>query len=365
MASLLSLGAGAGDGLEQLLSRLMAEERLRHEQARISETGRANKARESLDERQLIESSALRRATQASTDRDRADRERDRTVDNIRQTVKLRPIDSTVTSGERDREVGVGGIPEGNYAYRPPSMGMSTPQGEVGPSEERISWLGTPEQRAAMTNQRLLDEDRDANRRIRSHAEDRITGWGPPTITIGDPAAPGGSRIVGRDQIPKEGAAAPLPAGERTRVDAIRETIALLDEIEKHPDKDFEGALGLWDATVGAAAHNYAGVDALGGGGSAGESLRDKLNALKARASFQEGGKQFTGTERDLLNSFLADVKHNPQAARTRLKEFRKSAERALTNVGAAKSSDASAIDQPEMNYDPATGTFTRKKTKQ
>lgn len=146
MASALSFGAGAAEGLDVLLNRLMSEQKMRQQEQQLEEVRRSNMAREGIARDQL-----------SSLDRDRQAREAEtagyhkvigdaRTDANVRQETSMRPIGGIVTPEEKALET-KHGIPDALYGgWQPGNMGMSTPEGEQGPTGEGMPWMGTQDQ---------------------------------------------------------------------------------------------------------------------------------------------------------------------------------------------------------------------------
>ncbi len=150
-----------------------------------------------------------------------------------------------------------------------------------------------------------------------------------PIVQVGDPNT---GRTVYQTRDAAIGQPGPLPAGEKDRIAAYNATLDLIDEIERTGDKVGWKGLGPIAGRVGAIGKEYLGV-----GSDDEEALRNKVNQLKAAASFQEGGKQFTGTEKQMLDAFLAGVNQNPSAVKDRLRSFRESAIRSLESLGASR----------------------------
>lgn len=147
-----------------------------------------------------------------------------------------------------------------------------------------------------------------------------------PLVQTDDPDNPGNSIWTPRSQA--KGMRATLPAGQKDRLKAYTTTLELIDAIEKQGDEIGWKGLGPIRGRIGRIGMEYAGV-----GDPREEELRNKIDTLKAQASFQEGGKQFTGTEKALLDAFLTGVNQNPTAARTRLKSFKEQAQRSMQSL--------------------------------
>ena len=355
---MLDIAAGSGEGLEKLLSRLLAEEKFEEEK-------RQNLATEDIQRRNLEENSGWRKL-QIESQRDaREQADKQRENDRVARVIAMRPIGSSVTQAEMDRETAAG-VPGAVYEHVPPQA----PSRSFGSAGEKhnpampadIKFKGTQSQlhsaeRIADAEERArrVDEDRDANRDIAERREDRITSYGSPVINIFDPNSPTGNRIVPRGSAEVQGgnASAPAAATQTARINAYKRTIGLIDNLlaeNPNPD-DFSAALGAYDATIGSAANSYLpkGVkDVLGpgltGGGQKGDKIRTTMEALRAFTSFDEGGKQFTGTEKELLDAFLQDVKSQPEVALQRLMEARKRAQATLDQITQQGSGTTSRI---------------------
>lgn len=332
MAGLLDYGAGASSGLEAVLERRMKEQIAQQQQQRIDEEIRSNMASEALGRDTLQENTALRQVQQAALDEDRKSRREAALRDDIRARVNLRSIGAEVSPEEYDEELKIGRIPLSAYEQSTQMSGddASEPRSLIKFKGTQPQLIGEERLKVAQERAEAAEASARANREISQHRENRLTNWGPPTVIIGDPNTPGGARVIGRDQLPTGGAAAPLPSPERQKVDAYRTTIDMVDDILAQGEKTKWGGVGPIAGPVGGALMKYGGI-----GDPEQETLRNMLNQLKAQASFAEGGKQFTGTERQMLESFLAGVNQNPQAAILRLKQFRESAQRYLDTVGA------------------------------
>ena len=143
-----------------------------------------------------------------------------------------------------------------------------------------------------------------------------------------------------------------MPAAMKEKREAYEQTLDLIDQIKAQGEKVGWKGIGPVQGTVGSAAFRY-----LGKGNPEEETLRSLMGQLKARASFQEGGKQFTGTEKALLDTFLAQITQNPEAAKTRLAAFEKSARRALHVMRPGVQPGVEAGPQPSAGQSSGTKT--------
>lgn len=170
-----------------------------------------------------------------------------------------------------------------------------------------------------------------------------------------DPNNPGQTIWTPRSQA--AGLPGPQPAGQKDKILAYNSTLDLIDEIEGLGKKTGWKGLGPVEGRLGSIGKEYLGI-----GSDDEEQLRNKLNQLKAQASFQEGGKQFTGTEKQMLDAFLAGVNQNPAAVQDRLKTFRESAQRSLTSMGAGRRSGVTTI--PTTGGDGLYEEYLKRTTK-
>lgn len=152
MASLLALGGGANEGLDNYLNRLMAEERLKQMAAAEAEQSRHNQATESNQRDQLTSIAADRVAKERETAQNHREQADARDDTNVTRQIQLRPIDQpegarSFASPEEKALETKHGIPDSLYGdYQPPNMGMSTETKEVGPTKGGMPWAGTQDQ---------------------------------------------------------------------------------------------------------------------------------------------------------------------------------------------------------------------------
>lgn len=107
MGTLLAAGAGAADGLDTILARLMAQQQLEQRQKQLDEETRHNQADESLRGRQIDE-----------IGKSRADALAEKKAAQTDKTVASRGIGDNVTEGEYANETGAG-FPSGDYKVTP------------------------------------------------------------------------------------------------------------------------------------------------------------------------------------------------------------------------------------------------------
>lgn len=161
-----------------------------------------------------------------------------------------------------------------------------------------------------------------------------------PVVAVDDPQNPGNSMYVPRSQA--AGMRSTLPAGQRERLAAYDVSIDTAKEILELGQKLNWKGIGPIAGRVGSAAMEYGGI-----GNPDEEHLRNLFGRLKASAAFQEGGKQFTGTEKKMLDDFLASANQNPAAAAVRLQSFIDQAERSRGSLNGSGGNYGSGGHQP------------------
>jgi len=370
--ALLQGAAGASKGLEDLLLR-------RFREAQLVEQMRATKETEQFRGQQLTETSRLRESQQAETARAAREREQDRRENTGRQRLALRlqslQPGNVMQPTERDYLVGEGVSPS-SFDEGPEGVRY---QGRTADllARERTAAQGT---QATDRNQTQRDIA-DLNNRTRlavaeinaaARAASGGGGWAEPTVNMQDKES--GSVVP----VPRSIAADPVQAaqfiqryrdaglqgaataGTRDRANAYKTTLGLVDEILGHGDKiGWEGLGGFGGGGVKRFLKTNAGI-----GSDDAETLRNMIDQLKAQASFQEGGKQFTGTEKAMLENFLSSVSADPGTARLRLQNFKRSAERSYKNLGFQNPGGSGGTGTPGTpgtggtgkRYNPATG---------
>lgn len=353
--------AGAGQGIDDLMMQMLRE-------AQQEETVRHNKASEGLQGQQIAESAASRRYQSDLTRENQLRLDADRDAARIKNRTTIRPAGSPVTPKEREEELAAGATSEASYKTDlEDTMGIqpAQPGGEVNVFDMDSIQAADPtytaneteaqrrtrvDDEANKVRQQELDEYRRSQLDIGRNREQRLESYGPPVVIIGDPNIPGGSRVVPRGEVPEGGTGAPLAAADRQRVDAYKNTLDTVDRIIQLGEAvDWKG-IGPIEGRVGSAAMSW-----FGAGDPREEELRNALAQLTAQASFQEGGKQFTGSEKTMLDEFLASYKQNPRAALTRLRQFQTSGRQMLSNMGVGASTGA-----PGGNPDDPAGLFSK-----
>lgn len=122
---------------------------------------------------------------------------------------------------------------------------------------------------------------------------------------------------------------------ERGKIKGSKSVLDLIDEVEQLGAKTNWQGIGL-TGPAQSALYRY-----LGMGNADEERLRGALSKLQAEASFGEGGKNLTGTEKEMIQKFTADTAMNPAAAQARLAEMRRMVQnKLLRGQGLAPSSN-------------------------
>lgn len=162
---ILAMGEGASEGLDQLLARLLNEDKVRQSQQQITETGRHNLATEGQASRALDINDAFRRDKNATDAQSRADtnaetQRRDQNTDLDRKAtlqksvIEMRPIGSNVTPDEAAADSTVG-VSRGSYGDFNPGdfTGQDLASGGTKkPTPTGMAWKGTQNQIVAQEN---------------------------------------------------------------------------------------------------------------------------------------------------------------------------------------------------------------------
>jgi hypothetical protein len=173
----------------------------------------------------------------------------------------------------------------------------------------------------------------------------------------------GMSTWTGRDQA--IGMPVNPPAGQRDRLADYDRALTLIDDIEALGNKTGWKGLGPIAGTlqsVGMKLGGEKGAKLLGATDPAAEeTMRAMIGELTAMASFGEGGKQFTGTEKQMINEFVAAARSHPDQVRTRIPSMR---ERFMTGraalgapgMGPAQRQNQQQQQQQQQQTSPPTG---------
>lgn len=322
----LATGAGAAGGLETLFARMRAEEALRQHQEQLDQQRDYQSAELGLQGRNtaVAEAGSKRADTTASTANDFA-------------KVKLNALKSITAddAGQPSADMPDFNNPKGRTMFQLAGLNANETYGAV-PTDRpenlnpEESFYNSYAREHGLKSYHDIPSSKMADLRRQWAVEGHVSNpsqSSEPLVLVNDKDNPGQTILMPRSQA--AGMQGPKPAAQKDRIAAYNSTLELIDEIEQLGDKTNWGGIGPVAGRLGRIGKEYLGV-----GSDDAEALRNKLDQLKAQASFQEGGKQFTGTERDMLNAFLANVNANPAAAKVRLKSFREAANRSLSSLG-------------------------------
>lgn len=260
MANILDVAAGIKNYQDDEDKRAQQAFLNKLAQAKIDEEVRSHTADEGLRRDTNTESMAFRRIQQQQLNDTRSAAAQDRDDARTMRGVVFRKIGAPVTESEMSREMSAG-VP--SAAYKPGEWQGGTlsdstdPGADQGPTRSRdISWTGTQAQEDSQ--QRLADaasreaearryhdlqnENTDLSRNLAQSREDRIRGWGPPTVIIADPNNPGRNIITTRAG--GVGQEAPAPGAVQTQ--AINNDVSTnqLDRLEKMFDEGASSGVG-------------------------------------------------------------------------------------------------------------------------
>lgn len=230
----------------------------------LAEDIRSNQSRENYQNRSLLENMALRRQHDAEMAAAREETNKARADALTMRRVNFRPVGAPVTQDEMAQELDAG-VPSSLYQKGPASYGRmsedTSPEAPQGPTmDQPINWGGSQTQldaqqriKDAELRAQQTDQDRDAQRALTAaiaansnalarQREDRITGWGPPTVVIADPNSPGRNVVTTRANA--VGQQAPVPAGVQTQVIQNEATDTQMDDIQKLFDSGGKDRIG-------------------------------------------------------------------------------------------------------------------------
>lgn len=265
----LGTGAGAGKGLEDMLARALAEDKLHEEQAQLAEALRHNQAGEQLGRDTLRENTNLRTDSNASLDADRRERQAQADKSDTRAILNLRPIGSNMDQATMDRELSTGSDPSFYDVRQDPtyeqfddnSSGDNPNPGPLSTIRFRGTQAGirNEEQTAktpavhtlvkrVMLDGEPIDADYDPTKQTYSYKGQDITGQreaaeqtvgtpstdkdGNPVVTFTTKRA--GTSIAGR-----------LPQGIQSRIYTARGVLAHMTDVNDEIDEaDRRGLLG-------------------------------------------------------------------------------------------------------------------------
>lgn len=366
--------AGAGDALRDLIRQRLEERKFQEQQrdavARLEEQIAGRKADDALRERDLTGREEDRRQQRQLLDQERGRTEarslRDDARSNVaaivgrtivapeqvsaftkadpmlatqfdRAALESRPsVPQAMGGGENDPAVPTG--PQGTMVKR---MSGAEIAGEASLADRQQG-------RADMLADRQEGREQAADLR-REMAALTQSNRSEVLTQVQDPAT-GQIVLIPRSQA--GGMAPPKTAAERQKIDAYLTTLEMIRDVKALGNEVKWRGVGPVGGTVGSL-----GMRALGVGNPKEEQLRAGLSRLRAQASFAEGGKQFTGTEQKLIDSFVANMYQNPKAAIVRLDEFTAQARRTLANLGVPESEISKRLGEAS----PSTPSAGRK----
>lgn len=357
----LMMGAGAGEGLEALISRQLLAQRQ-------AETERAARVDEGQRGRQLDELVKSREATATENQRyhDELAAGRQATVDESARAAKeregvqrlnirlasLRP-GADVAPDERDYLIGQGLSPSSFdlgdqttdlHPLGPHDKGMPAPAGvprgmqNIGTSPAPTGALSPPHYRyqGKVADQQNAERINEGEERAHLHelnaltmaqlraATDRDTaairaaapkgGGGGKVMTFRGPNGENLSAMVdGTGQILFQ-APSQLPAGMKGKEADSTTLISQIDAISNLGDRTGWGGTGVVTAPFQGMRKRV-----TGGGSNTADGLRIALDSVKADIAHEKYGAAFTNTERAMLSSFAPGSNMNGQAIKNRL----------------------------------------------
>lgn len=329
MAYALATGAGAAKGLDQLLARYLEEDRFAESKRRamVDEEHRGKQL--GLNERQVIN-------TERATNSNIATEEQGREMG----TFKLGALRNIF---QGDQITAPSNTPEGRLKLSAIGMNPNEIHGTV-PQIKGPEDFGAEESfyngEATKAGFKDYKEYARANPQGFLKLRHQWTEEGgrdrrdPPMflVPVADPNNPAIAKWTPRDQA--AGKETPRPAGVRTQMDVYKDTEMLIGEIEaliektsKSGSKKGDG-VGPIEGLIDPLANKLGLGSWVSDDPETEELLRNKLGALKAQTSFQEGGKAFTGTEKQLLDEFTAAKTQALPAMLPRLKALREAIQR-------------------------------------
>lgn len=321
----LRTAQGAGQGLETLLARRLLDRRQQLDEQQFAETQRRATAEEDFRNRQLEEQSKLRLAQQEETNRQHAEAESIKRV-NI---AMMRPIGSDVTPEEMQTETKAG-VPSGMYDWTPGNLGMSSPEGEIGPTPTRIRWQGkeADKQKQAAQDQkdRYNDElihQRELDRQARIGIA-QLQSMKPGPMRLSSINVDGKDIQVavisdgqgGVTTIPV--GATQLPAGMKKENADLGNMVDQLDTLIGAGDKMKWPGIGFMTSPV------QTGIKVITGKGSdEADQLRIMLDSIQAEVAHEKYGSALTPGEKQMLRKFAPSSNMHPNAVRNRLQVMR------------------------------------------
>lgn len=330
MASLLSMGAGASEGLDKYLQRMMLEEQMANAQQKTaSDDAYRNKALEQSGEANRLTREALQQSRQETQTASLRDDERANisrmpggtvfTPERYDSVIKLRAAapEQFDNQADPDPAAGAEGVPMA-LAQNDPS-GASTIRLRKTPTEMAADSRIADAERRAGTAEQALELRRmlgEGNLDARNRTENRLESYGGPVVPV---QTPGGVRYTprGADAVQGGEVSPPKPAAERTANDELKNLLALAENTLTEGDSNGWVGVGPIAGTFGKTLRDWTGADVAGG--AKGQTNRQNISELEAFSSFSQGGKNLTATEKQMMNEYLSNIKQNPKVARQSL----------------------------------------------
>lgn len=336
MASLLSMGAGASEGLDKYLQRLMLEE----QQAQAVRKQTADEGYRQQDlalrGRALDQSGESNRLAQESLQQNRQATLEAGQRDDLRTSLSQIPGGTEISPETYQSAIRLKAVPPERFdqqaAPSTDSMAAGVPESLApnDPVASRIKLRQTPTEVA--TEARLADAERRAqlaeqalqlreglgygNLDARNRTESRLASYGGPVVPTqtadGVRNMPRGSEAVqGGETAP------PKPASERAASDELSSLLELAQNTLQEGDSNGWVGVGPIAGTLGKTIRNWTGLNVAGG--AKGQTNRQNISELEAFSSFAQGGKNLTATEKQMMNDYLSNIKQNPAVARQSL----------------------------------------------
>ena len=354
MAGILNIASGLQDWRDEDYKRRRNQQADDLKSQEFGETVRSNKANEDLRNRTLLDMSELRRIQAKDKEDAQAEAQKNHQDTLAVRTLSLRPVGAPVTEEEMGREIGAG-APSSLYKVGEYKYGTMDPAQGEGPIRQRdISFGGTQAQMDAQArikdaeiNAANANADRDAMRAdtaahrafmaslAREH-EDRMREQGGPVVITQD--ADGNIHYVGRGDAVRNDSRPADPPAIRQQGNSLRNDLTMAKEILNEGNATGWAGIGPVAGGVGGTIADYLGPDSkianfIGAGGDKGSALRAKMRDLFASEAFGQGGKNLTGTEKQLVSQFRATAEKNPKQAAVYLDNAIQSIERRLGSI--------------------------------
>jgi hypothetical protein len=324
------MGAGASEGLDKYLQRMMMEEQMAAAQQKTAaDNDYRNRALEQSGEANRINRDLLQQNREATLEAGQRDDVRtslsqlpggtEISPETYQSAIKLRavPPERFDNQANPDPAATSEGVPSA-LAQNDPS-GASTIRLRKTPTEVAAdSRVEDALQRADLAERslQLQDEIGHGNLNLRGRTEDRLTSYGGPVVPT---QTPDGVRNMprGSEAVQSGTTSPPKPASERTANDELKNLLSLAEGTLKEGDANNWAGVGPIASTLGQTIRNWTGADVAGG--AAGQTNRRNLGELEAFSSFSQGGKNLTATERQMMNEYLTNAKQHPTVARQNL----------------------------------------------